>query len=88
MGLKCWNGSTCTRDCIKPCKPTTTIQATAPTVDWQKLLKVYMTTVLHEEGVTFVRAVPAGKLTTDERAALNDIETEVRRENPADWSGP
>lgn len=28
MGLKCWDGATCTRDCIKPCRPP--IQATAP----------------------------------------------------------
>lgn len=37
MGLRCWNGAACSRDCIKPCRPAATldqaetIRAMAPT---------------------------------------------------------
>lgn len=111
MGLRCWNGATCTRDCIKPCRPTATldqaetIRAMAPTnqffddgdprrvlkapeppaFDWRGLLKLYMAHVLHEEGVTYVRGLRLlADLTLEQGAAISEVETEVKKENPDD----
>lgn len=55
------------------------------TTDYGRILKLYMATVLHAEGTTFVSRVPADKLTAGEHAVLMNIENEVRRENPGDW---
>jgi hypothetical protein len=50
--------------------------------DYRKILIAYMTAVLWAEGVTFVRDMPSKALTSEEWAALYQIETDVKEANP------
>lgn len=53
--------------------------------DWRALLKLYMTHVLHEEGVTYVRGLLLlSDLTPEQSAAVSEVEAEVKKENPND----
>lgn len=56
--------------------------------NFRRLLKTYMAHVLHEEGITYVRNLLIDDaLTETERAAISEIEAEVKKENPDDWPG-
>lgn len=58
-----------------------------PPFDWRRLLKLYMAAVVHAEGVSFVDGISVDDLTDAERAAILEVEAEVKRENPRDNLG-